>query len=132
MNHATAESTVCYNCGEPLHGRFCAACGQEAKSLNPTLHDFLHEFAHEVLHVDGKIFQSVRKVLFAPGFLTREYFQGRRARWVSPIRLYLIFSVLYFGVASVGGGVGRVKITATGKTNTETQQALQKYGFNSE
>jgi hypothetical protein len=56
---------------------------------------------HEFLHVDEKIFRTVRWLLTRPGFLTREYFQGRRARYVSPIRLYLIFSVIFFATSAL-------------------------------
>lgn len=93
----------CHNCGIRLTGPYCAACGQRALSLSITLHEFLHDFVHETLHVDGRIFQSIRRLLLSPGFLTREYLQGRRAKWVSPIRLYLIFSVAYFGLSAVSG-----------------------------
>lgn len=94
--------TQCPNCGRRLEGAFCAGCGQKAAALNPTLHDFLHDLTHEVLHVDGKIFQSVRLLLLRPGMLSREWFDGRRARYVTPIRLYLIFSVLFFALSAVG------------------------------
>ena len=48
-----------------------------------------------------EIFRTVRWLLTRPGFLTREYFQGRRARYVSPIRLYLIFSVIFFATSAL-------------------------------
>lgn len=94
------ESAFCYNCGIRLNGRFCAACGQKARPLGITVSDFVHDFIHETLHVDGRIFQSIRRLLMSPGFLTREYLQGRRAQWISPIRLYLIFSVMYFALSA--------------------------------
>jgi len=101
VSGATPGSTACYNCATPLRGQFCSECGQKAGPLDPTVHDFLHDFSHEMLHVDGRIFRSVWKLLSAPGFLTREQFEGRRAKWVSPIRLYLIFSIAYFAAASL-------------------------------
>src|SRR2546426_9839069 len=101
MSGATPPSTTCYDCGTPLSGPFCSACGQKAGPLDPTVHDFLHDFTHEMFHVDGRIFRSLWTLLSAPGVLTRDYFQGRRARWVSPIRLYLIFSLLYFAASSL-------------------------------
>jgi hypothetical protein len=123
------DSTVCYNCGAPLNGPFCAACGQKAQPLSPSLHDLVHDFTHEMLHVDGRIFRSVTKLLFAPGFLTLEHFAGRRARWVSPLRLYLIFSLIYFAAASLGGRIGRVTVTGT---EEETSAKLRTLGFQSE
>jgi hypothetical protein len=56
-----------------------------------------------MLHVDGRIWQTVRRLMVSPGFLTREYLEGRRARWISPIRLYLIFSVAFFGLSALTG-----------------------------
>ncbi|MGH8639496.1 MAG: DUF3667 domain-containing protein, partial [Burkholderiales bacterium] len=127
MDHPP-DSTVCYNCGSTLRGSFCSACGQKAQPLNPTFHDLFHDFTHEMLHVDGRIFRSVRHLLLSPGFLTVEQFQGRRARWISPLRLYLVFSLTYFAVSSVGGGV-RIGVTGT---DQETAEELQKLGFQSE
>jgi len=129
MTHGT-QSTTCYNCKAPLTGPFCGACGQKAQSLNPSAHDLLHDVTHEMLHVDGRIVRSVQRLLLSPGFLTREQFEGRRARWISPLRLYLIFSVIYFGVTAFGGG--SVRTGVKGGTDQDTVQELQKLGFSSE
>ena len=65
------------------------------------MHDLLDDVTHEFLHFDGKIFRTVKLLFTKPGFLTQAYFEGRRARYVSPIRLYLVFSVIYFAVATL-------------------------------
>jgi hypothetical protein len=117
------DSAVCYNCGAPLSGPFCATCGQKAQALNPSLHDLLHDFTHEILHVDGRIFQSVKKLLFSPGFLTLEVVNGRRARWISPLRLYLVFSLVYFAVSASDTTNLRV---------TGDSEDLAQIGFSSE
>lgn len=98
-----SDSPFCHNCGVRLTGPFCAACGQKSVPLSVTFHDFFHEFTHEMLHVDGRLFRSVRLLLLSPGFLTREYLQGRRAQWISPIRLYLLFSVAFFALSAMTG-----------------------------
>lgn len=98
-----SDSPFCHNCGVRLTGPFCAACGQKSVPLSVTFHDFFHEFTHEMLHVDGRLFRTVRRLLLSPGFLTREYIQGRRAQWISPIRLYLTFSVAFFALSAVTG-----------------------------
>jgi hypothetical protein len=92
----------CANCGTQLAGPYCSACGQKATPLAPTLAYFFHELRDELLNVDGKIFRSVRLLLTRPGFLTLEIFAGRRASYVSPIRLYLVFSLIAFGVGTLG------------------------------
>jgi Protein of unknown function (DUF3667) len=106
MTHAPVALIECPNCQRLLDGEYCARCGQKVAPLNPSLHDFIHDLTHELLHVDGKIFRSVRYLLTRPGFLTREYFEGRRARYVSPIRLYLIFSVIFFALSAIPAGNG--------------------------
>jgi hypothetical protein len=119
----------CDNCGAPLHGRFCAQCGQESLPLNPPLRDLVREAVQELLDVDGRIFRTVRRLFVSPGYLTREYFEGRRIPWVPPLRLYLLFSVAYFAVASFGD----VRIGVSGaQTDAETVEALQRLGFSNE
>ena len=128
MSGATPPPTTCYNCGTPLTGSFCSTCGQKAGPLDPTVHDFLHDFTHEMFHVDGRIFRSVWKLLSAPGVLTRDYFRGRRARWVSPIRLYLIFSLLYFAASSLPGSR---PVVLEPNDDPEASAFLQRLGFDS-
>jgi hypothetical protein len=95
--HEPATSGACANCGVALGGRYCSACGQRASPPRPTLHDLFHEAFHEFAHVDGKIFRTAKLLLFAPGRLTREFLDGRRTAFVTPIRLYLLCSLLFFG-----------------------------------
>ena len=122
------SSASCYNCGAPLAGPFCAVCGQKAGPLDPSAHDFLHDFTHEMFHIDGRIFRSVWKLVSSPGFLTREYFEGRRVRWVSPIRLYLIFSIAYFAAVSLASSQ---RVVVEPASDPQTTAFLQFLGFGS-
>jgi hypothetical protein len=97
---ATA-SPVCPNCGAPGGGRFCAECGQKNASLDPTLRDVAGELVDELANVDGRLFRSLRLLLLKPGVITREHFEGRRARYLAPLRLYLLTSVLCFAVLTL-------------------------------
>ena len=92
---------VCLNCGEPVVQRFCSACGQAAIDPNPSLGEFVHEAASEFLHWDGKLAATFRLLFTKPGELTREYLAGRRARYLSPLRLYLTCSVLFFALKAL-------------------------------
>jgi hypothetical protein len=94
--HASEGRSHCQNCGAPLHGPFCSACGQHDvdyhRSLWPILEDSLEGF----LHVDGKFFRTVRWLFTRPGFLTKEFNAGRRVAYTQPLRLYIFASFLYF------------------------------------
>ena len=86
----------CVNCKSPATGKFCAECGQEIKdhsvALGPLLSDALAEFASW----DSKLFRTSVPLLTRPGFLTNEYNAGHRVPFLSPLKLYLTISVLFF------------------------------------
>jgi hypothetical protein len=89
----------CLNCGAELSGAFCAECGQRSVPANPTVAELAGDAWHELSGYDGRIASTFRGLL-RPGHLTVEYLQGRRARYLPPIRLYLIVSVVYFLIAA--------------------------------
>lgn len=91
--------TGCLNCGAQLQGSFCSACGQRSVPPNPSVAELAGDAWRELSGYDGRIAATVRGLL-RPGYLTREYIAGRRARYLSPVRLYLIVSVIYFLAAS--------------------------------
>jgi len=83
-----------------------------------------HEAVHEFLHLDGKIFQTLQLLVTKPGELTLEYLRGRRARYISPVRLYLTLSLLFFAVASLAP---ETVITVTERDRKEAgEEALKK------
>ena len=91
--------TDCLNCGAALHGSFCSACGQRSVPPDPSVAEVAGDAWQELSGYDGRIAATIRGLL-RPGYLTREYVAGRRARYLSPVRLYLIVSVIYFVAAS--------------------------------
>jgi hypothetical protein len=127
MSDAPAAS--CANCGALLHGRFCAACGQEVKPLDPPVRHFAKEFAQELLDIDGRLLRSLRRLLFSPGFLTREHRAGRRAPWLSPLKLYLLASVAMFGAQAVAGS-GGMRLTTSEDVDAVTGK-LREMGYSS-
>lgn len=93
----------CLNCGTPLAGDYCHACGQKAH-VHRTLTAFWHDLAHGVLHLDGKVWRTLPMLAWRPGELTRRYAHGERAKFVSPMALFLFSVFLMFAVFSLLGG----------------------------
>jgi hypothetical protein len=83
----------------------------------------MREATESLTHADSRLWQSLAGLLFRPGFLTREFLGGRRARYLPPFRLYLVVSVLFFLLASLLGGPDEVvHITAAEDLRAEVEQ----------
>lgn len=89
------QSDTCLNCGTTLIGQHCHACGQKA-GVHRTLSAFGHDILHSVLHFDGKIWRTLPMLFWNPGDLTRRYIHGERAKFVSPLALFLFTVFLTF------------------------------------
>jgi hypothetical protein len=96
-----SASGFCPNCNARLASHFCASCGQESRLHVASAGEFLHEFVGHYVAFEGKLWKSLALLLFKPGKLTAEYIEGRRARYVQPLRIYLTLSILFF--ALLGG-----------------------------
>ncbi|MGH7617222.1 MAG: DUF3667 domain-containing protein [Gemmatimonadaceae bacterium] len=92
-------ATTCLNCGATLVGSFCSECGQRAVPAHPTLRELFGEAFAEFSGWDGKFAETLRLLVRRPGQLTLEFLAGRRARFISPLRLYLTCSLIYFLLA---------------------------------
>ncbi|MBI1402065.1 MAG: DUF3667 domain-containing protein [Porphyrobacter sp.] len=92
----------CANCGAGLTGHYCSECGQSAH-VHRSLAAIGHDIMHGVLHLDGKLFHTLPLLVFKPGQLTRRYVNGERAKFVSPMAMFL-FSV--FAMFAVFQAVG--------------------------
>ena len=93
---APTAAPLCENCGAALTGRYCAACGQRREPPVHSLWHFLTVAFEDVTHADSRLWSTLAALAFRPGFLTHEFLNGRRARYLPPVRLYLVLSVLFF------------------------------------
>jgi hypothetical protein len=89
-------SGACLNCEAPLAGPYCARCGQRDLPPEPPLRELIAEAWDTFVSVDGKVANTLRLLVAQPGALTREYLTGRRARFLPPLRLYLLCSLVFF------------------------------------
>lgn len=108
----TLEST-CLNCGTPLIGSHCHSCGQRGH-VHKTLGAFFHDLLHGVLHFEGKIWRTLPMLVWRPGQLTREYIDGRRASYVSPIALFLFVVFVSFALFNALGGSDSIRTEVEG------------------
>jgi hypothetical protein len=98
----TSSPSTCLNCGACVSGAYCGNCGQ-AVHLHRSVASIAHELLHGVFHFEGKIWRTLPELFFHPGRLTRRYIDGERAKFVSPMALFLFSVFLMFAVFSATG-----------------------------
>jgi hypothetical protein len=94
---------ICLNCGSPAPGKFCQNCGQETAREPRTFADFLRGLVAQYLTREGQFWKTLSKLFFSPGALTVEYMAGRRVRYLRPLQLYLMVSVIVFAAVQFFG-----------------------------
>src|SRR4051812_5087928 len=118
--------THCENCGAPLTGEFCAQCGQHAIDYRRSIFRVLLDAADSFLNWDTKFLHSMNQLLIHPWQLTNDFNAGRRARYVHPLRLYLIASIVFFLLARAINWDSDGPIQLTEKDRTELVASLNK------
>lgn len=98
----THSPSTCLNCGASVSGAYCSSCGQSVH-LHRSVASIAHELLHGVFHFEGKIWRTLPELFFHPGRLTRRYIDGERAKFVSPMALFLFSVFLMFAVFSATG-----------------------------
>jgi len=97
-----AAYPLCSNCGAELRGAHCYSCGQPVKGMIRPLTSMLHDVADTIFNIDSRIFRTLWPLYVRPGYLSNEYFDGRRVRYVTPFRLYFFLSVAAFLLMQIG------------------------------
>src|ERR1044072_7309597 len=94
--------THCENCGAELQGHWCAKCGQPAIDYRRSFRYVIADLLNEFLNWDSKFFATMGLLLVRPWKLTNQFLAGHRVRYVHPLRLYLLASILFFFAATYG------------------------------
>src|ERR1700758_220968 len=94
--------THCENCGAELQGHWCAQCGQPAIEYRRSFRYVVADLLNEFLNWDSKFFTTIGLLLLKPWRLTNEFLAGKRVRYVNPLRLYLLASIIFFFAVNYG------------------------------
>jgi Protein of unknown function (DUF3667). len=90
----------CENCGAPMAGPFCAQCGQHAVDYRRSFRHVIGDVLDSFLNWDSKFFATIAWLITRPWHLTNQFLAGRRVRYVHPLRVYLLVSILFFFVVN--------------------------------
>ncbi len=106
MSDSHILEVTCRNCDQNLGevpANFCPVCGQDTLNHPPTFWEFVHEFITHYVALEGKLWKTLWLLFIKPAELTREYRAGRKQRYISPLRLYITASFLFFLVVKIAG-----------------------------
>lgn len=99
MADAEPGASACPNCRADAPGDYCPACGQSQQVETPTLWEAVHDVVDDLVAVDARLPRTLKRLILRPGALTEDWLEGRRARYIRPVRLYLFCSLLFFAGA---------------------------------
>lgn len=91
------ESDTCPSCETPFKGSYCYQCGEKKivkKELS--IRYFLAGIWSAITFSDVKFVRSLQYLLFSPGFLTIEFFKGKRNVYAKPLALFFAINLAYF------------------------------------
>ena len=111
---AELEPRTCLNCGAPVTGRHCGECGQSGDVHVLSMREVAGDVTHSLLHLDSRVWRTLRLLVLRPGELTREFIAGRHQRYLPPFRLYLAVSVLFFALSALLPGFTIVRTDGGG------------------
>ena len=95
-HHPVQSGVPCANCGTVVEDRFCTTCGQLASDFHRPVWDLVMSSLADTFALDGRLWRSLPLLLFRPGRMTRNYLDGKRARYMPPFRMFLLTSVIFF------------------------------------
>ena len=95
------EPQRCLNCGTVVSGRHCTQCGQSAEVHVLSMKEVAGDVTHSLLHLDSRVWQTIKMLVRRPGELTREFIAGRHQQYLPPFRLYLAISILFFALQAL-------------------------------
>ena len=117
------ESGKCQNCGYEFKGHFCPDCGQEVAEFNQPFGFIIYDFMGNFFAFDTRFFKTFKYLLFYPGFLTIEFFKGKRTSYSPPFRIFVFLSFVLFLLLSIltNSGLNR-ELKKAGDVSTEKNQ----------
>lgn len=97
------KGSACPNCGTLLKPEFefCPHCGQENHDLRVPFRTFAYEFLESITHFDTKVWNTLKVIFTKPGQLTKDFVEGKRARYVHPARFYVFTSFVFFALLTI-------------------------------
>jgi hypothetical protein len=102
---------------------YCSRCGEKRRDhVDWKLSSIASEIFSEITNLEhSKLWQTFRLLLFKPGQLTRDYWNGWRKRFLGPVKLYLVFFALTLLLYSIHRPTAVYDVRTFAATNSNGQ-----------
>jgi hypothetical protein len=114
----------CLNCGAIVNGRYCHVCGQENTVRRESFWHMVKHFFYDITHFDSKFFDTLKLLLLKPGFLSKEYVNGRRASYLHPVKMYVFTSAVFFLIFFSFISSGSLKVSTEAPLTQEQRVSM--------
>ncbi|WP_298912459.1 DUF3667 domain-containing protein [uncultured Algimonas sp.] len=116
------QSLACFSCGARMVGLYCHECGNKNDDYRRSVFSLFVELIQNLTAVDSRMWRSLRSLLLRPGRMARDFADGARSRWTSPVRFYIAASILLFGYVTLS----QTQIIAVGGLHESTPTSIAK------
>jgi len=123
---AALKPKRCLNCGAEVAGLHCPSCGQSSDVHVLSMHEVAGDITHSLLHLDSRVWKTLKLLVTKPGELTREFIAGRHQSYLPPFRLYLGVSILFFALSALLPDGDLVKFDDKAQPAAERMAELRK------
>jgi hypothetical protein len=118
---------VCPNCANEHTGTFCNLCGQSNVDLHVPIGGLFREAAEEALGLDSRLRHTLVPFFFKPGEVTRDYLSGRRVRYTSPLKMYVVAAALFFFIFASQDRPSVIQVDARDKAHPAAAGKIDTY-----
>src|SRR5690348_17045203 len=90
-------SHVCKSCGNQFIGTYCNLCGERVlHATDRSFKKLLGNILVAITFADSKFFNTLWLILRKPGFISKEFAEGRRVKYLPPLSLFFVLNLVYF------------------------------------
>lgn len=119
------EKNTCENCGNLVEVRFCSYCGQENVETKKSFHYLFTHFIEDLVHYDNGFWKAIKHLLFSPYILTKEYLNGKRKKFVVPVKLFIFMNFFAFFLTGILNYDSNELIQVKENKNKETELLVE-------
>lgn len=88
---------TCKSCGNQFIGNYCNECGEKVlHAADRSFKKLVSNILVTITFADSKLIKTLLLILRRPGFISKEFAEGRRVKYLQPLSLFFVLNLIYF------------------------------------